>query len=86
MPVHRFRTLDEARRALWRKPGDPELQRIIAWLWAFSAGIAGPSLQPRGVRKFRTIEETNADRKHWELERSRRLWNRHSPESAGPQT
>lgn len=82
MPLYRYRTFDEARRALWRKPGDPELERIIAWLWAFSAELAGPSLQPRGVRKFRTIEEANADRKHWEIERSRLLRKRWTSESA----
>jgi hypothetical protein len=73
MPVYRFRTLEEARRALWLESGDPKLERVIRWVWGLAAEMAGPSGAPRGVRKFRTIEEANADRKRWEVERSRRL-------------
>jgi hypothetical protein len=73
MPVQRFRTLEEARRALWLKPGDPRLERTIKWVWALSAGLMGHSPQPRGLKKFRTLEEANADRKRWETERSRSL-------------
>jgi hypothetical protein len=74
MPVYRYRSLDEARRALWLKPGDPRLGRITAWLWAFSAALLGPARSMdfgmRGVKKFRSIEEANADRQRWERERS----------------
>ena len=73
MPVQRFRTLDDARRALWLKPGDPKLERAVKWVWALSAELTAPYVQPRGVRKYRTIEEANADRKQWEGERSRTL-------------
>jgi len=77
MPVYRYRSLNEARRALWLKPGDPRLGRITAWIWAFSAALLGPARSmdfgTRGVKKFRSIEEANADRKRWETERSRFL-------------
>ena len=73
MPVQRFRTLEEARRALWLKPGDPQLERTVEWVWALSTDLMGGCPQPRGVRKFRTLEEANADRKRWETERSRSL-------------
>jgi len=73
MPVTKFRTLDEASRALWLKPGTPELARAVAWVWAFSASLAGNPVYPRGVRKFRTIEDANADRNRWEIEYSRAL-------------
>lgn len=61
MPVQRFRDLDEARRALWVAPGDPALPDRIRRLWRFSARLTKPSV-PRGVLRFRTIEEANAER------------------------
>lgn len=73
MPVFKFRTLEEARRAQRLKPDDPKLERVIRWVWGLAAAMAGPTGAPRGVRKFRSIEEANADRKRWEIERSRRL-------------
>jgi hypothetical protein len=72
MPVYRFRSLDEARRAMWLKPGDPRLEKAIAWVWGL-AELPGPTGEPRGVKKFRSIQEANADRKRWETERSQRL-------------
>ena len=85
MRVERFRTLDEARRALWLKPGDPRLERVVAWVWALGTALAGPSPLPPGVSKFRTIEEANADRKKWEMERSRALRKLRSPGTTRPQ-
>lgn len=64
MPVQRFRTFREARLAQWLSPDDPRLlDRIRRW-WRISA-MFWPVVKPRGVRKFRTIEEANADRKSW---------------------
>ncbi|ETW96374.1 hypothetical protein [Candidatus Entotheonella palauensis] len=64
MPIQKFSDLDEARRALWVQPGAPDLVSRIRKLWAFSARLA-PSQSPRGVRKFRSIEEANAERDQW---------------------
>ena len=61
MPIHRFRDLDEARRALWSTSDDPALADRIRRLWRFTARLARPSA-PRGLRRFRTIEEANAER------------------------
>ena len=64
MPIQRFRTFREARIAQWLSPGDPRLaERIRRW-WRTSAMLS-PVVAPRGVRKFRTIEEANADRESW---------------------
>jgi hypothetical protein len=68
----RFKSFDEARRALWVAPGDPALGSRIRSLWAFSARLA-PGAMPRGVRRFRTLEEAQAEREHWERERVARL-------------
>ncbi|MEX2146401.1 MAG: hypothetical protein WED01_05230 [Candidatus Rokuibacteriota bacterium] len=61
MPVQRFRNLDEARRALWRGEDDAMLPARIRRLWHFTGRLARPTV-PRGVRRFRTIEEANAER------------------------
>jgi len=84
MPVYRYRTLEDARRALWLKPGDPRLLRTIQWVWAFAAELAGQRPQPRGLRKFRTLEEANADRKHWESLHSQSLRNTRTSRPANP--
>ena len=67
MPVQKFRTLDEARRALWMRSDDPRLPDRARALMAFSRRFAIVHAPP-GVRKFRTIEEANADRKAWVVE------------------
>lgn len=72
MPVQRFRTLDDARRALWTGPDDAKLSHRLRELWRFSARLAPPSF-PRGVRRFRTIEEANADREQHVTARVRAL-------------
>jgi hypothetical protein len=68
MPVQRFRDFDEARRALWADAGDPELSRRIRRLWAFSARLVSRRA-PRGVRRFRTLEDACRDRSAWETHR-----------------
>ena len=72
MAVEKFRTFDEATRALVSRtrPGgdDAALLSRIAALWAMSSSLAAP-LVFRGVRKFRTIEEAGADRDRMTLER-----------------
>ena len=72
MPVQRFRSFEEARRALWLAPGDPKLWARIRSLWDF-AGRVAPCAIPRGVRKFRTLEEANQDRERWTQRRTRSL-------------
>lgn len=64
MPVQRFRDPDEARRALWTESSDPALARRIRALWARASRLA-PSMIPRGLRKFRSIEEAGRERQAW---------------------
>jgi len=64
MPVQKFRTHEEARRALWIAPGDPRIPRKLQhWLGTWARLY--PLGRPRGVQKFRSIEEANASRKLW---------------------
>ena len=67
MPVQKFRTLGEARRALWMRSDDPRLPDRARALLAFSRRLAIVHAPP-GVRKFRTMEEANAERKTWVVE------------------
>jgi len=72
MPVERFRDLDAARRALWVAPDDPKLTARIRRLWSIASRLV-PLGIPRGVRKFRRIEDANREREAWVERRVRRL-------------
>lgn len=61
MPIQRYRDFEDARRALWIDSADPSLPERIRRLWRFSARLVPPSA-PRGVQRFRTIEDANAER------------------------
>ena len=78
MPVHKFRTLEEMNDfsdRQWLRTGDPEIIRKIRYLWEMSEALLQPVglCIPRGVRKYRSIEEANADRDRWETERVQKL-------------
>lgn len=73
MPVTKYRDLDAAARDLWRDPADPSLLRRAASLLGLAHALAAPLLMPRGVTRYRSLDEANADRLRWERERVRRL-------------
>ena len=84
MALRKFRTFEEAERALFLEPGTPELARKVAWVWAFSWALAGRPVQPRGLKKFHSIEDANADREQWETQYCRDLRSRRLLERPGP--
>jgi hypothetical protein len=61
VPVYRFRAFDDARRALWIASGDPALPDRLRRLWRFTSRLAS-GVPRRGVQRFRTIEDANAER------------------------
>lgn len=65
MPIRKFRTLEEAEQALWRKPFDPVNLRITASVTTTAMKLAGVSL-PKGVFKYRSLEEADRERERWE--------------------
>jgi hypothetical protein len=73
MGWQRFRDFEQAREALWIEPGDPRLIARIRSLWEFSSRLLGGRSAPRGLRRFRSIEEANEDRERWIAERARAL-------------
>jgi hypothetical protein len=71
MPVQKFKTFEEAEKALWKiKPDDTYLARV-AELWDF-ANKLNPISYPKGVFKFKTIEEANKHREEVELAQARK--------------
>lgn len=71
MPVRRFRTFEDAAQALWIDRGDPSLAPRIRALWSRSRQIAPGPPPPRGLRRFRTIEEAGEERDRWIARRVR---------------
>jgi hypothetical protein len=70
MPVKKYADAEQARRDLWVDPGDPDLARRIRGLWEFSGRLAHRET-PKGVLKFRSMEEANAERASRAVRRSR---------------
>ena len=61
MPVTRYRSVEEMPPP-WRDANDPGNLRNVALMMAFYARMNPDADRPRGVYKFRTIEEANEDR------------------------
>jgi hypothetical protein len=66
MPVQKFKTFEEAEKALWNFHPDEAYYARVAELWDF-ANKLNPISYPKGIFKFRTIEEANKHREEWEL-------------------
>jgi hypothetical protein len=61
VPVQKFRSFDEATRALATQAAEPDtIAARVAALWALSSALT-PPLGFRGVKKYRSIEDANAD-------------------------
>ncbi len=72
MSLERFKTLDEARQALWAGHAGAETGARIRRLWAFARRLA-PGAAPRGLRRFRTLEDAGREREAWIALRARAL-------------
>jgi hypothetical protein len=70
MPVYKYKTFEAAERALWTFRPDADTWQNIADLWAFADQLA-PITYPRGIFKFRTIEEANRHRDEYERQFAR---------------
>jgi hypothetical protein len=80
MPVRKFRNIEEMNEAAsdrWLDGNDPRLPERIAGHWSAWRGIL-PVVRPRGVFKFRTIEEMNAFKEKWENARIARIREEHT--------
>ncbi|MFQ5650428.1 MAG: hypothetical protein ACE5IY_10845 [bacterium] len=58
MPVYKYRSLREAEEALWCLNPDQQYYDQLGMLWEFAQNL-NPVSYPRGVFKFKTMEEAN---------------------------
>lgn len=72
MPVYKYKTFEEAERALWNFHPDEAYFKQVADLWEF-ANALNPIRYPCGIFKFKTIEEANKHRDDIELAHAKNL-------------
>ena len=68
MPIQKFRSIEDMSAEPKPNRGIP-LERRIAELLAVSAALAPFAAKPKGVFKFRNLEEMQEQRLGWERER-----------------
>jgi hypothetical protein len=72
MSVRKYRSVEEMNlEQRWLPSGDPSIPEKIRYLWRLSEVLLQPvgTCIPRGVHKYRCIEDANADRARWEKQR-----------------
>jgi len=72
MPVYKYKTFEDAERDLWNFHPDEEYFRKVAELWEFANKLC-PITYPKGIFKYRSIEEANKQRDEWELEHAKKI-------------
>lgn len=68
MPVRKFRTFEEASDDLAIDRDDPLLPRRLAWVLGVGTRLGARQRHPPGVRKYRSLDEAQADRERLDLE------------------
>ena len=67
MPVSKFRTYEEAEKALWNfEPDEAYFQRVVR-LFEFAQKL-NPVHYPHGVFKYKSIEDANKQSEEWLIE------------------
>ncbi|MEA2464370.1 MAG: hypothetical protein QOJ98_2117 [Acidobacteriota bacterium] len=82
MPVQKYRRVEDMPdAALKYDAGDAAIPNKIRYLWRLSEVLLGGvgTCIPRGVRKYRSIEEANEDRDRYEQERVDRIRAKNAP-------
>jgi hypothetical protein len=72
MPIYKYKTFEEAERALWNFHPDETYFRKVADLWSFANRLS-PISYPTGIFKFRSLEEANKHGDQWELEHAKKI-------------
>lgn len=72
MPWIRFRTFEDAERALHVRERGPDLWKRIASLWEFSARLSPPRY-PAGLYRYRTLDDAQRERQRWAVEQAARV-------------
>ena len=71
MPVYKYKSFEDAEKALWNFNPDERYFEHLAELYNFGNKL-NPIEIPRGVFKFKTIEEANRHRERIELEHAKK--------------
>ena len=79
MPVYKYKTFEDAERALWNFHPDEAYFNQVAELWRFAQRLC-PITYPRGIFKYRSFQEANNQRYEWELAYAKRLQQRRRKE------
>jgi hypothetical protein len=58
MPVYKHRSVEAMDAHQWRRPGDPELYRAMAFLWEL-ARRTNPRRFTPGVYRYRSVGQMN---------------------------
>lgn len=67
MPIFKYKTFEEAERALWNFHPDESYFKKVAELWNFANKLS--TIQyPKGIFKFKNLKESNKHREKIELE------------------
>jgi hypothetical protein len=61
MPVDKFKNFEDAEKALWNFNPDGAYFKRVAELWAFADQL-NPIVYPKGIFKFKNLEEANRQR------------------------
>jgi len=69
VPVKKFETFEDAKKALWHFHPDKGYLEELASLWRFADKLSSIKY-PKGVFKFKTIEEANKHRRDFELKQA----------------
>ena len=75
MPIYKYKTFKEAERALWNFHPDEAYYEKVAELWNFANKLS-PIIYPKGIFKFKNIEEANKHREKFELDYAKNFKNR----------
>ncbi len=70
MPVYKYITFEEARRALWNFAPDTAYFNQLAVLWDIADKLCLTNY-PQGVFKYKSIIEANRQRKKWEVDHAK---------------
>jgi hypothetical protein len=72
MPIYKYKTFEAAERALWNFHPDEAYFDNVAQLWDF-ANTLSPIDYPKGIFKYRSIEEANQHREEVELAHAKKM-------------
>lgn len=72
MPIFKYKSFEDAEKALWNFDPDEKYYKRVAELWEF-ANELNPISYPKGIFKFKSIEEANRHRETIEIAHAKRL-------------